>query len=160
MRAWFAAALLAATPALAQPAGIEVQQPWARATPAGARSGAVYLTLLDHGAPDQLTGASTPAAGMAMLHESREENGVARMRMLGAVPLPPGRPVTFKPGGLHVMLTELAQPLRPGTSFALTLHFARAPEVTVEVPVLGLGAAGPPPMPAPAEAVPGVKTSP
>jgi len=142
-RLLLAAALLATVPALAQTADIQVEQPWARATPGAATSGAVYLTLIDHGAPDRLTGVSTPVAGMAMLHESIVENGVAKMRMLDGVRLEPQAPVALKPGGMHIMLTELKKPLRVGASFPLTLTFQNTPPLTVTVRVLQVGAPGP-----------------
>ncbi len=137
--------LLLATPAAAQtPApGIEVSQPWARATAGAGRSAAVYFTLRDHGAADRLTGASTPVAGMAMLHESTESNGVAHMRMLNAIELLPEHDTVLRPGGLHLMLTGLNGPLRQGQTFSLTLTFAHAAPVTLTVPVLAPGAAGP-----------------
>jgi periplasmic copper chaperone A len=142
-RLLLAVTLLAATPAFAQTPGIQVDQPWARATPGAVRSGAVYLTVTDHGAPDTLTGVSTPVAGMAMVHESFEENGVSKMRMLDGVKLAPNAPVALKPGGMHIMLTELKQPLRVGGTFPLTLSFAHAAPVTVTVKVLAIGAPGP-----------------
>ncbi len=138
-----AAALLAALPSLAFAQQVEVQQPWARATPGGAKAGAVYLTLIDHGAADTLTGVETPAAGMAMIHESYEEGGVSKMRMLDDVALTPDKPVQFKPGGLHIMLTDLPAPLKQGTTFPLTLSFGKAAPVTVTVKVLAPGASGP-----------------
>ena len=57
-----AAALLVATPALAQAPSVQVQNAWARATTPHAMSGGIFLTLTDHGAPDHLIGVSTPAA--------------------------------------------------------------------------------------------------
>jgi copper(I)-binding protein len=148
MRRLLLAAMLAVSPALARPAlaqtaDIQVDQPWARATPGAARSGAVYLTVTDHGAADTLTGVSTPVAGMAMIHESIVDNGVAKMRMLDGVKLEPEMPVTLKPGGMHIMLTDLQQPLRVGGSFPLTLTFAKAPPLTVTVRVLNVGSPGP-----------------
>jgi copper(I)-binding protein len=137
------AALLAAAPALAWAQPIEVKEPWARATPPGARTGVVYLTLLDRGSADMLTGASTPVADMAMLHESYEEGGVAKMRMVEGVALPAGKPVRLAPGGKHLMLTGLKQALKPGETFPLTLTFAHAPAETVQVHVLPIGATGP-----------------
>lgn len=142
-RLLLAATLLGTFPAFAQTAAIQVEQPWARATPGAARSGAVYLTLTDHGAADTLTGASTPVAGMAMIHESVVDNGVSKMRMLDGVKLPPDAAVTLKPGGIHIMLTELTAPLRVGASFPLTLTFEKAPPLTVTVRVMQVGAAGP-----------------
>jgi periplasmic copper chaperone A len=145
-----AAALLGAAasgfaPALARAddATVMVQQPWARATPGGAKTSAVYLTLIDHGGPDRLIGISTPAAGMAMVHESFVENGVSKMRMLDGVALEPNKPVTFHPGAMHIMLEELKTPLKAGSSFPLTLTFQKAPPQTVTVTVLKAGAPGP-----------------
>jgi periplasmic copper chaperone A len=142
-RLLFAAALLVAVPALAQSPTIEVVQPWARATPGSVRSGAVYLTLTDHGVPDSLVGISTPVAGMAMVHETTMENGVAKMRMLDSVALTPHMPVALKPGTMHIMLTGLKQPLKAGDSFPLTLTFAKAAPVTVTVTIMAAGASAP-----------------
>ncbi len=141
MRLLLVAVLLWSFPALAQT--VEVAQPWARATPGGGRTGAVYLTVTAHGAADTLTGVATPAAGLAMLHESILDNGVAKMRMLDSVPLPQDAPVALKPGGMHIMLTDLATPLRTGGTFPLTLSFAHAAPVTVAVKVLSVGAPDP-----------------
>ena len=135
--------LLSGLPGLAHAQSIMVEQPWARATPGHAATGSVYLTITEHGDADSLTGVSTPVAGMAMLHETVTENGVAKMRMLESIALPPHTPVTFKPGSLHIMLTGLKEPLKQGGSFPLTLSFAHAAPVTVNVPVLAAGSAGP-----------------
>jgi len=143
------AALLAlpllAGSARADDPSIVVEQPWARATPGAATTGAVYFTVTDHGAPDRITGVSTPVASMAMLHVGYVENGVSKMRMLDSVPLDPGKPVTFHPGALHVMLEGLTAPLKVGANFPLTLTFEKAPPQTVTVTVLKAGAPGPAP---------------
>ena len=131
-----------AQPAPGQPS-IAVTNAWARATPGAAKTGAVYVTLTDTGQPDQLTGASTPAADMAELHETRNMNGVMQMRPVPELALELDKPVTFAPGGYHVMLMGLKQPLKQGQSFPLTLTFAHAQPVTVQVKIAGPGAAAP-----------------
>jgi hypothetical protein len=138
-------ALLAAMPALAlaQAPAVQVGQAWAR--PSAGGTGAVYLTLTARGTPDQLTGASTPVAGMAMLHQTTTEGGVARMRDVEGVALPAGQAVTLRPGGTHIMLMDLTRKLKPGDSFPLTLAFAKAPAASVTVSVLKPGARGPAP---------------
>jgi len=137
---WIAAAGLALLSGGLRPASgaetgaVQVEKPWARAS-IGATA-AAYLTLLNRGAaPDRLVGTTTPAAKSAQLHETREDGGVMRMRPVKALALAPGAPVTLKPGGLHIMLTGLARPLKPGESFPLTLRFEHAGAVTVTVPV-------------------------
>lgn len=120
---------------------IAVEQPWARATPAGAKTGAVYLTLINNGtATDQLVGATTPLADKVQFHKETEENGVSRMREMPNVDLAPGAKITFKPGEMHMMMVGLKQPLKEGETFVLTLQFAKAGSIAVTVPIEKVGA--------------------
>jgi periplasmic copper chaperone A len=143
----FAAILWLAGTALAQAqtagaGSLEVKDAWARATPAKAANGAVYLTI-ESAVPDRLTGASTPVAGKAELHRMTMQGNVMRMRQIAGIDLPAGQPVTLKPGGLHIMLLGLKQPLKKGDKFPLTLDFAKAGAQTVDVSIEGVGAMGP-----------------
>ena len=142
----FAAALLIAGTAAAQEGAVEVTDAWARATPGKAENGAAYLTIVSP-TPDRLTGLSTPVAKTAELHtmtmEGTMEGGVMKMRPLAGVDLAAGQKVALKPGGVHIMLVGLNQPLRPGQSFPLTLCFEKAGTSEVTVAVLKAGAMGP-----------------
>lgn len=141
-----AALLIAcAVPALAQGGGdaaISVEQPWARATPAGAITGAAYMTLDNKsGAADRLTGASSDVAEKVQIHEMKVENGVMQMREIaGGLAIPANGSVVLKPGSYHVMLIGLKKPLAAGEKFALTLTFAKAGNISVTVPVEAMGA--------------------
>ena len=142
----------------ARAADLSVEQPWARATPGRAPTGAAYLTLVNSGKEaDRLVGASTPAAAKAELHghqpaanqpSSAQASGhgghVMEMRPVAQIEVKPGEKVVFKPDALHLMLVGLKAPLKEGERFLLTLRFARAGEVTIEVPVAKAGAMGPP----------------
>jgi periplasmic copper chaperone A len=137
------AALILLAPAMVR-AQIDVTAPWARATAPGAQAGAAYLTMaVRDGAADRLLRAETPVAREAELHTHLMDGGVARMRKVDAVEVPPGAPLAFAPGGLHVMLLGLTRQLRPGETFPLTLVFERSGRVTTEVRVEGAGARGP-----------------
>src|SRR5229473_5633312 len=117
-----------------------VDHPWARATPAGAKTGAVYLTLMNSGsASGRLLSATTPVADKIQFHSVSEENGVSRMREMRAVEVAPGAKVTFSPGGMHIMLVGLKQPLKDGQVFPLTLNFEKASKVDVMVSVAKVG---------------------
>ena len=61
----------------------------------------------------------------------------------GEITIGPGESVALEPGGLHAMLMMLQIPMIEGESFPLTLVFSDGVEMTVEVPILGLGARGP-----------------
>ncbi|HEX2216334.1 MAG TPA: copper chaperone PCu(A)C [Xanthobacteraceae bacterium] len=141
--------MLAASQLAAQPykgGNIEVRQPWSRATPHGAKIGAGYLVIVNHGkAPDRLVSASTPAAGKVEVHEMSMQDGVMKMRPLaGGIAIPPGATVTFEPGGLHMMFVDLAAPLKRGQKLTATLMFEHAGRIDVAFEVQGIGAHKPP----------------
>jgi copper(I)-binding protein len=144
--------LAAATLAVATPAGAEdyrvgdirIDRPWARATPGQVRIGAAYFTLEDvGGAPDRLLRVESPVAAKGEIHTHMAEGSVMQMRPVGALEIRPGAPTVLQPGGLHVMLIDLKQPLKAGDRFALTLEFEHAGRIEIMVPVERIGARGP-----------------
>jgi periplasmic copper chaperone A len=138
--------LAAALPAFSQNAAIQVEKPWARATPAGASTGAVYMTLDNKSnAADRLTGVSTDVAATVQVHEMKVVNDKMQMReVAGGLAIPADGSVVLKPGSYHLMLMGLKKPLKAGDSFPLTLKFEKAGEVAVTVPVEAMGATGAP----------------
>jgi periplasmic copper chaperone A len=139
--------LVLGTAAASADTGIEIDHPWARATAGSAATGAVYLKIVNHDGDDTLVAASTPAADKAELHVSSTENGVMKMRPLPDVAVKAGGSVEFKPGGMHVMLLGLKQPLKAGDSFPLTLTFRKAGTIATTVKVQKPGAQAPGDMP-------------
>ena len=137
-----ASLLIAFMQAAAQTSSVAVTQAWARATPGKAENGAAYLTL-ESATADRLTSLSTPAAKKAELHSMTMERSIMKMRPLAGIDLPAGQPVTLKPGGMHIMLQGLAEPLRVGQSFPLTLQFDKAGTQQVNVAVEATSAMGP-----------------
>jgi copper(I)-binding protein len=138
LKSAFAAVLIvAALPAFAQDTKITVENPYARATPAGAQTGAVYMTIDNKAsAPDRLTGAGSDVAAQVQVHEMSMDNGVMKMRELAdGLATPAGGSVTLKPGSYHIMLIRLNKPLAVGESFPLTLKFEKAGNISITVPV-------------------------
>lgn len=114
----------------------------ASATPT-ADSGAAYVSLMNHGKEaDVLTSVSTPAAAMAHVHKTETVDGVMKMEAVAALEVPGQGMLVMKPGGYHIMLMGLKQPLKKGEEIDLTLHFEKAGDVTVKVPVGGVAANG------------------
>jgi hypothetical protein len=140
----FAASLVVAGAALAQPTQLEVDNAWARATPGKADNGAAYVTITSP-TVDRLVSASTPVAKKAELHTMSMQGMVMKMRPISGVDIPAGQPVSLKPGGEHIMLMGLNEQLREGRSFPLTLDFEKAGPRTVTVTVEKAGANGPAP---------------
>ena len=133
-------------PAQAQKLGdLVIEAPWTRETPKGADVAVGYLVIRNDGAaPDKLLGGTADFAQVE-IHEMRTQDGVM---MMGELPdgleVPAHGAVAFAPGGDHLMFTHLLRPLRKGETVELTLSFARAGAVTVEVPVAAVGASAPP----------------
>lgn len=142
----FAALLMGfAAPPLALGAGsssIMVEQPWSRATPSGAKTGAVYMTIDNKsGTADRLTGVSSDVADKLQIHEMKVENGVMHMRQIaGGLSIPADGSIVLKPSGYHVMLIGLKKPLAAGEKFPLTLTLERAGNISVTVPVVAMSA--------------------
>jgi len=158
----FSALVAIATPALADTikvGDLEITNGWARATPPGATTAGAYFIVTNTGkAADTLTGISTPVAGMGMLHRMQMKNGIMTMRAVeGGIAIDPGKSVTLAPDGYHVMLMGLKQPLKAGGTLPLTLTFAKAASITLELPILPVGSKGPlAAQPATADAMPGM----
>ena len=63
---------------------------------------------------DRLIAVASPAAAAAELHTMAMDGNVMRMRALRTIDVPAGGQVALQPGGLHVMLLDLKQPLAVG----------------------------------------------
>lgn len=140
-----AAAISLARGAEVRAGDIAVVAAWARATPPGASTGAAYLTIENRGAvDDRLLSAATPAARAVMPHETVEAGGIARMRPIETPAIPAGGRLEMTPGGMHLMLMDIAHPLREGENIPLTLVFERAGSLIVEAPIGAMGGDTPP----------------
>ena len=134
-----AALLLAATTthALAQDA-VKVEGAWARASVPGQKATGAFMTLTA-AAATQLVGVSSPAAGVAEVHEMAMQGDVMKMRAIESLALPAGQPVQLKPGGHHIMLLDLKAPLAEGATVPLTLLFkdaaGKSGKIELQVPV-------------------------
>jgi copper(I)-binding protein len=117
----------------------------AKPAPLAGGTGGVFLTVVNGTAQDdRIIGGSSPAAALVEIHQTIDDNGIMRMRQLAdGLAIPAGGRVMLQPGGLHIMLMNLAAPLREGDTVALTLVFEQAGERTLQVPVVGMDAAAP-----------------
>ena len=94
---------------------LRVEDGWIREAPPGAPSIAAYGVLKNTGGKAiEITGFSTTAAGMTMLHESVVSGGMAEMHMLSSLRIRAGGKVTLAPGGKHIMLTAAASAPKAG----------------------------------------------
>ena len=110
-------AVLAAA-AQAQPAS--VKDAWVRAPAPGQNVAGVYMEIVSR-TNTALVAVASPVAARAELHSMALEDGVMKMRPLERIELSAGTAVKLAPGGLHVMLIGLKQPLQRGEKVPVTL---------------------------------------
>ena len=122
-----------------------ISQGWSRATPGGAKIGGGYLTIENKGtAPDRLIHSSGDFAGKVEVHEMAMKNGVMTMRPVdNGLTIEPGKTVKLAPGGFHLMMFDLKNPLKQGDKVPVVLEFEKAGKVTLSLDVEGIGAQGP-----------------
>ena len=119
-----------------------IENPWARATPSGAKVAGGYVRITNTGSePDRLVGLSSAIAGRGEVHEMSVTEGVMRMRPVDrGIEIKPGATVELKPGGFHLMFMDLRSGLKEGATVSGTLVFDKAGPVEVTFQVGGLGA--------------------
>jgi copper(I)-binding protein len=119
----------------AEPASLKVLEAWVRQTP-GTDTAAAYLTLRNEGTrPVDIVALHSPIARSIMIHETTLEGGMSRMRPAGALRVLPGQTVKLEPGGLHVMIDGLTQPLTIGQSVLLVLALSDGSSVRASAQV-------------------------
>jgi copper(I)-binding protein len=121
---------------------LEIDNPWSRAVPKGAKVAAGYMTIKNTGTePDRLVSGSTPVAGRFEIHEMSMDKGIMKMRPLpSGLEIKPGETVELKPSSFHIMMMDLKQPIQRGKPFKATLMFEKAGEVDVDFAVEAVGA--------------------
>jgi copper(I)-binding protein len=121
---------------------LRVSNPFARATPPGARVAGAFMTIRNQGTvADRLVSASSPVAGLVEIHEMAMDGGMMKMRAVKGIDLRPGATVELQPGGYHVMLEDLKQPLKLGELIPVQLTFEKSGVVEIKVKVEAMGAA-------------------
>ncbi len=121
---------------------LEIEHPWSREAPAGARVAGGYLVVNNAGsAPDRLVSASSEISAKTEVHEMAVKDGVMTMGQVdGGLEIPAGGSATLEPGGYHIMFIDLKHRPKKGETFPATLTFEKAGSVTVEFTVEGMGA--------------------
>ena len=128
--------IFSAVVAAAESEAVRIENPWAAETPPGAKTGAVYLDIVNAGGADRLIGAEAgDVAGRIELHTTSLEGNTMRMRKVEGIDLPSGATASLKPGGLHIMLIDIKKQLQAGQDFPLALRFEKAGMMRVSVPV-------------------------
>ena len=125
-----AGATSAATP-------VRVTYPWFRSLPGGLPAGGYFDLYNGTGKTLTLTGASSPACGMLMLHKSDTMNGMASMSDVASIDVRANTMLSFSPGGYHLMCMAPGAAMKRGGRVAVTLQFADGTKLPVAFDVRG-----------------------
>lgn len=145
MKKLIIAGLLAVTTSAWAQTSVKVEDAWVRGTVSSQKATGAFMRLTAS-ANARLVAVQSPVAGVAEIHEMAMDNDIMRMRAVPGLDLNAGRTVELKPGGFHLMLMDLKQPLKAGESVPITLVFENAAQQrftqSLSVPVTALGASG------------------
>ena len=116
---------------------IVTSEAWGRPSPKMAGAAAIYVVIENQGnQADRLVGAASQAAKAVEVHESFMENNVMMMRPVeGGIEIPAAGKVELKPGGFHIMLIDLVEPLTAGSKIKVTLKFEKSGEIELDVEI-------------------------
>ncbi len=122
-----------------------VSDAWVRGTVAQQKATGAFMQITSTKG-GKLMSVSTPAAGVAEIHEMTMDGSTMKMRALPWLALPAGQAVALKPGGHHLMLMDLKAPLKAGDQLVLTLVIegqdGQREKLEVKAPVKPLGSTG------------------
>ena len=122
---------------------IQTAEPSVRMVPPGQNQTGAYLTLRNTGKQDHaLVKAASPAAHNTELHTVVDEDGMKKMRPVAKMDIKAGSETKLQPGGLHIMLIGLKQPLHEGANVAITLTFEDGSSKDISAPVRAISVPG------------------
>ena len=113
-----------------------IRDGWVQEGPASQKITAAYMMIENHGQADvALKGATSSAADVIELHKMELTDGLMKMRKIDSINIPAGGHVELKPGGYHLMVIGLRQPLKEGDTVSMTLEFSDDLRQSIRIPV-------------------------
>ncbi len=118
---------------------LEFSDAFVRGLPPSQKNTAAFFTVTNP-APEAWTivGVSSAVAERVEIHRHEHSNGMMAMRRLDELTIDAESSLQFAPGGLHLMLIGLKQPLREGDRVALQFSNGAGNQVMAEFPVISV----------------------
>lgn len=115
---------------------IPAESAWARATPPGSSTTAIYLTLMNHSGSDiGLTAVNADISDRLELHTHVNKEGMMKMQQVTSIIIPAGSQAELRPHGDHIMVFNLKKQLKPDEEISVELTFDDGNTTTVTIPV-------------------------
>jgi len=118
-----------------------VESAWIRQPPVAMPMMAGFADIRNPcGAAASIVAAGSPAFGSVEVHETRQVDGISRMRQVESLPVPANGKVSLAPGGLHLMLMRPVAPVEAGQRIAIEFELADGRKLQAEFEVRKPGA--------------------
>lgn len=115
---------------------LQVTSSWARASIPGATNGAAYVSLSNEQSEAKtIVEVASNVSKKTELHKHVHEQGMMKMVHVPELEIASGESLEMKPGGYHIMLFNLQQPLESGNQITLTFKFSddESQDVSIDV---------------------------
>lgn len=118
---------------------LDIEDIWLRESVPGSENGAAFGVFANPSDQDiVIVGVDSDAADRVEIHQHVARGNEMRMEEIEALPVAAGEKVTLQPGGYHIMLFALADLLKIGDEYNMTIYLSNGDQVTVKVPVRSL----------------------
>ena len=112
---------------------VQVKNAWVREPPGGHPITGAYMEIINRSSVVcEIIGVSSEKVGRVEIHSMDHDDGMMRMRKVDSLMLRPEEEISLQPGGLHLMLMDIADVLNAGDSLPLILHFSDGTKQFVE----------------------------
>ncbi len=114
---------------------VQITSPQVRVTLPGQSVSSAYMTIKNPSAvADRLVSVSFSGAKEVQIHEMKMDGNTMKMRQLSGLDIPANGKVELRPGGNHLMLIDLKEPIQDGQAVKMTLQFEKAGKIEVAFP--------------------------
>jgi len=97
------------------------------------RPAAGYMSIHNMGGTaDKIVEVSSAAAERVEIHTHKMEEGIMRMRQIDSIAVAPNGYTELKPGGLHLMIFDLKEPVEMGGKLPVTVVFEKSGPLVVQ----------------------------
>jgi copper(I)-binding protein len=112
---------------------VQVKNAWVREPPGGHPITGAYMEIVNRSSVIcEIIGVSSEKVGRVEIHSMEYDDEMMRMRKVDSLMLRPEEEINLQPGGLHLMLMDIADVLKAGDSLPLMLHFSDGTKQLVE----------------------------
>jgi len=119
------------------PTNISFDSPWIRLLPPTVMHTAAYVTINNTtNTTDTLLKVTSSVVNSLSVHQTSNVDGMMKMLPADNLKIPANGKIELAPGGYHIMLMGLEQPLAEHQKITMTFEFKKAGKIDIVFPVV------------------------